>query len=226
MIMLNAFKRESKQWWSCHLKHHGVKIVNLKTDAQVEQLGTFELKCPMHRHRTALAWNADGFPILIWSFFVLLYFFPISKTTGSLWVCLVHFNAHWLLRKLSIGIATAYTCKTGSDGGMGHLPLAADGEVQRGMQEGANVMCSCSGWITRFLLRTCQRNTNWKQESTSQRSPWTSYPGILRISVKTNTKKKCRATSNINKQRFLCVIAEEIECGYRNLHTSTHFHGE
>lgn len=45
-----------------------------------------------------------------------------------------------------------------------------------GCREGANVKHSWPGWITRFLLRTCQRNPNWKQESASQCSPRTSYP--------------------------------------------------
>lgn len=45
-----------------------------------------------------------------------------------------------------------------------------------GRREGANVKHSWPGWITRFLLRTCQRNPNWKQESASQCSLRTSYP--------------------------------------------------
>lgn len=45
-----------------------------------------------------------------------------------------------------------------------------------GHREGANVKHSWPGWITRFLLRTCQRNPNWKQESASQCSLRTSYP--------------------------------------------------
>lgn len=45
-----------------------------------------------------------------------------------------------------------------------------------GRRLGANVKHSWPGWITCFLLRTCQRNPNWKQESASQCSLRTSYP--------------------------------------------------
>lgn len=50
-------------------------------------------------------------------------------------------------------------------------------EVERcsvGRWEGANIKHSWPSWITRFLLRTCQRNPNWKQENASQCSPRTS----------------------------------------------------